>query len=42
MLGEMPITQAAYAVLYEGKAPQKVIAELMTREKKPESEESWV
>ncbi len=39
---EMPITQAAYAVLYEGKAPQKVIAELMTREKKPESEESWV
>lgn len=39
---DMPITQAAYAVLYEGKDPRGVIAELMTRDKKSESEESWV
>jgi glycerol-3-phosphate dehydrogenase (NAD(P)+) len=39
---EMPITEAAYQVLYEGKDPKKVIVELMTRDKKRESEESWV
>lgn len=39
---EMPIAQAAYAVLYENKDPRAVIAELMTREKKYESERSWV
>ena len=39
---EMPITQAAYAVLYEEKDPRAVIAELMTRAKKDESEQSWV
>ena len=39
---EMPITEAAYAVLYGGKDPKTVVAELMTRDKKPESEESWV
>jgi len=39
---EMPITQAAWAVLYEGKPAAQVIAELMARDRKPESEESWV
>lgn len=39
---DMPITQAAYAVLYEGKDPRGVITELMTRDRKSESEESWV
>lgn len=39
---EMPITQAAYQVLYENKDPKAVIRELMTRAKKHEIEESWV
>ena len=39
---EMPITQAAYAVLYEGKDPKSVVTELMTRDRKSENEESWV
>ena len=39
---EMPIAQAAYEVLYENKDPRTVILELMTREKKHESEQSWV
>ncbi|MDD5937690.1 MAG: NAD(P)H-dependent glycerol-3-phosphate dehydrogenase [Clostridiales bacterium] len=39
---EMPITQATCQVLYEGKDPRSVITELMTRDKKHESEESWV
>ncbi len=39
---EMPITAAAYQVLYEGKDPKTVVVELMTRDKKHESEESWV
>lgn len=39
---EMPITQAAYQVLYENKDPKAVIYELMTRAKKHEIEESWV
>jgi len=39
---EMPITQAAYAVLYQGKDPGEAMVELMTRDKKSESEESWV
>ena len=39
---EMPITEAAYQVLYEGKDPREVIPELMTRAKKHEIEESWV
>ena len=38
---EMPITQAAWAVLYNGKDPRKVTRELMAREKKPETEEVW-
>lgn len=39
---DMPITQAAWQVLYQGKDPRAVMAELMTREKKHELEESWV
>ena len=39
---EMPITEAAYQVLYCGKDPQSVIVELMTRERKHELEDSWV
>ena len=39
---EMPITEAAYQVLYHGKDPKAVIVELMTRERKHELEDSWV
>ncbi len=39
---EMPIAQAAYEVLYQNKDPHAVLAELMSREKKHESEHSWV
>ena len=39
---EMPITEAACDVLYNGRDPRAVIVELMTRSKKHESEESWV
>jgi len=39
---EMPITQAAYQVLYEDKEPHKVIGELMSRSKKHEIEENWL
>ena len=39
---EMPITEAAYQVLYEGKDPHGVILDLMTRERKHELEDSWV
>ena len=39
---DMPITQAAYQVLYQGKSPRTVITELMTRAKKHELEDSWV
>ncbi len=39
---EMPITEAACQVLYEGYTPQQVLAQLMTRERKQESEESWM
>ena len=38
---EMPIAQAAYEVLYHGKKPQTVLQELMRREKRHESEETW-
>ncbi|MCI8594488.1 MAG: NAD(P)-dependent glycerol-3-phosphate dehydrogenase [Oscillospiraceae bacterium] len=37
---EMPITEAAYAVLYEGKDVNSVVKELMTREKKNEIEDA--
>lgn len=39
---DMPITQAAYSVLYEGRSPRDVVLELMTRDRKQENEESWV
>ena len=39
---EMPIAAAAYEVLYQGKDPKSVVKELMTRDRKSESEESWV
>ena len=39
---EMPITEAAYQVLYNGRDPRAVIVELMTRERKHELEDSWV
>ena len=39
---DMPITQAAYAVLYQGTDPMVAIAELMTREKKSENEGDWL
>ena len=38
---EMPITQAAYEVLYQGKDPHTVLDELMRREKKHEIETGW-
>ena len=38
----MPSAQAAYQVLYEGRDVRTVLTELMTREKKHESEQSWV
>lgn len=39
---EMPITQAAYEVLYEGKRVQYVFNKLMTRDKNHEVEDAWV
>ncbi len=41
---EMPITEGAYEVLYEGKSPDIVLTELMTRKKRqePEGEQSWI
>lgn len=39
---ELPITQAAYEVLYEGKRVQYVFNKLMTREKNHEVEDAWV
>ena len=39
---EMPIAQAAYEVLYNNREPRVVIAELMSREKRCENENSWV
>ncbi len=39
---EMPITQAAYQVLYEGRDINQVFQELMTRQKKDEIEDTWL
>jgi glycerol-3-phosphate dehydrogenase (NAD(P)+) len=40
---EMPITEAAYAILYEGMTPRDALAKLMNRNGKPESEDAaWV
>ena len=38
---EMPITQAAYQVLYEGRDVHDVLTDLMSRAKRSEIEESW-
>ena len=38
---EMPIAQAAYEVLYEGRDVHTVIEDLMSRAKRSENEESW-
>ena len=35
---ETPITDAVYAVLYEGRSPKEVLAEILAREPKPELE----
>ena len=39
---EMPITEAAYAVLYEGMSPAEAMYRLMTRDGKQETEDSWI
>lgn len=40
---EMPISQCAYEILYEGKRPKDVVLELMTRAKKDELlERTWL
>ncbi|MCD7803367.1 MAG: NAD(P)-dependent glycerol-3-phosphate dehydrogenase [Clostridiales bacterium] len=39
---EMPITEAAYEVMYEGREIQDVFRNLMTRQKKDETEETWI
>ena len=38
---EMPIAQAAYEVLYQGRDPKLVVTDLMGRSKRSELEESW-
>ncbi len=38
---EMPIAEAAWRVLYRGKDPRNAVTELMTRDKKPETEAVW-
>lgn len=38
---EMPITEAAYEVLYQGRDPKEAILTLMRREKRHEIEETW-
>lgn len=38
---EMPISQAAYEVLYEGRDVHGVVTDLMTRSKRSEHDESW-
>ncbi len=39
---EMPITKAAYDVLYNNKSPRDMMMSLMTRGKKSETEEVWM
>ena len=39
---DMPITKAAWDVLYDDRNPREVISSLMTRDKKRESEDSWI
>ncbi len=39
---EMPLTEQAYRVLFEGASPREAVARLMTREKKHESDDGFV
>jgi len=39
---EMPITEQAYRVLFEGACPKEAVEELMTRDKKHESDNGFV
>ena len=39
---EMPITEQAYCVLFEGASPKEAVEELMTRDKKHESDNGFV
>ncbi len=39
---EMPITQAAYEVLCEGRSPREALQALMRRKKRHEIEETWI
>ena len=39
---EMPISEAAYQVLYEGRELSSVVNELMRRDKRSESDTSWI
>jgi glycerol-3-phosphate dehydrogenase (NAD(P)+) len=39
---EMPITEAAYQVMYEGKDIKEAFQMLMTRSKKDEIEDTWL
>lgn len=39
---EMPITQAAYRVLYQGEDPKQALDGLMTRARRHETEETWI
>ena len=38
---ELPITQAAYDVLYRNRDPKEALLSLMRREKRHEIEETW-
>ena len=39
---DMPISEAAYGVLYEGQDVHSVVPQLMSREKRSESDSSWL
>ena len=39
---ELPICQAVYGLLYEGKPLDETVRALMTRDKKSETQESWM
>ena len=39
---EMPITEAAYEVLYQNRDPREALQSLMRREKRHEIEDTWV
>ena len=39
---DMPICRSAYEVLYEGRPVQHVLEDLMGRQKRGESDQSWI